>query len=373
MASNTDNLTEILVPPRPVRQVVNLREDTKKIGVSSDEVALESNTKKIPRAQTYVGPSGYDIEFPKYLYYPSIPEDYQTMFLRMELFSERQKNRTPDTTIYLPLPLGALREESGMSWGYEDLGISGEAGKAIANYATQKFNNVPGYESFTENFKNIFKDSGRALNTVIERSVVETELELIEAVKQGLGVQARRNFTFMFEGIGKLRDFRLEWKLIPKNIHDARTIERIIKVIQKASLPSISPISMFDEIVVRLPYTSTDKPDRKAGDVVHGQDFEHKLYSSTFIIPNEFKLSAHERTSLNYAQFNSQLDHIVDFPLPFVVVDCTVQFGGESSEADAYLEEDGEIFHTSYFISLGFQELTNYTADNVKDYITYNR
>ena len=153
----------------------------------------------------------------------------------------------------------------------------------------------------------------------------------------------------------------------------SRCLEKIIQVIQKASLPSISPISMFDEIVVRLPYTSTDKPDRKAGDVVHGQNFDHKLYSSTFIIPNEFKLSAHERTSLNYTQLGPSLDHIVDFPLPFVVVDCTVQYGGESSEADAYLEEDGEIFHTSYFISLGFQELTNYTSNNVRDYITYKR
>ncbi len=305
----------------------------------------------------------------KPLVYPLIPVEAQKMFLRMKLFSDRKANRLPDTTIYLPLPLGALREETGVSWGYSDLGISGQYAKAGVEWINSEFSQYKGMMSTMES---VFGQVGRGLNTLLERSIVNTDL--FDALKQGAGVQVKPEFTFMFEGINKLRDFRLEWKFVPKNARDAKAIEVIIKEIQKASLPTVSDISMFDEVQKFITLDPNLTPQIQQGDVVHGQDFDHKLYSSTFIIPKEIEMSVFERTGSLYEGINDDLEHIADFPIPFVISDISIQSGGEAAEADVFLydEVSDEYYYSSYYILIGFTELTHYTAENVKDYRTFN-
>ena len=49
-------------------------------------------------------PYNYDQKQINFLYYPSEPEDYQRLFLKMEVFSDRSQKRIADSIIYLPLP-----------------------------------------------------------------------------------------------------------------------------------------------------------------------------------------------------------------------------------------------------------------------------
>lgn len=339
------------------------------VGETVTESAIENRNERKPKATTAISAAPTTTKIiDKPLVYPLQPQASQTMFVRMRLFSERKEHRSPDTTIYLPLPLGALREETGVSWGYSDLGISGQYMKAGIEWANSDLSQ---YEGMMNTMKSVFGQVGRGLNTALERSVLSTDL--FDAMKQGAGVQHRPEFTFMFEGINKLRDFRFEWKFIPRNAKDAKAIEVIFKEIQKASLPTISNISMFDEIKKFVTIDPNLYPQVQQGDVIHGEDPQHKLYSSTFIIPKEIEMSVFERTGSLYEGINDDLEHIADFPIPFVISDLSIQSGGEAAEADVFLydEESDEYYYSSYYILIGFTELTQYTAENVREYRTF--
>ena len=56
-----------------------------------------------------------------------------------------------------------------------------------------------------------------------------------------------------------------------------------------------------------------------------------------------------------------------------VLQDFTFQMGGEDAEADTFIKEGDEYFTASYFISLGYLELTHYKADDVQDYQTFSQ
>ena len=374
MALSDLNLTS--VPPVLTNQVIGNDKpyptsdmSTRTDLLNTTETVVESrNERKATTVSQVPSFSSGSVALDKLLVYPLVPVEAQKMFLRMKLFSERKANRTPDTTIYLPLPLGALREETGVSWGYSDLGIFGQFGKTTTEWFRD---DKTRYEGLEKTFSTMFKESGKALNTFLEREVLSTDL--FDALKQGAGFQVKPEFTFMFEGINKLRDFRFEWKFIPRNAQDAKRIEIIFKEIQKASLPTISAISMYDEVKKFLGADPNTSPQVQQGDVVHGQDFDHKLYSSTFIIPKEIEMSVFERTGSQYEGINDDLEHIADFPIPFVVSDISIQMGGEAAEADVFLydEVSDEYYYSSYYILVGFTETTHYTAENVKSYRTF--
>jgi hypothetical protein len=314
-------------------------------------------------------PYNYDQKQINFLYYPSEPEDYQRLFLKMEVFSDRSQKRIADSIIYLPLPLGLLREESATTWDWREYEIAGEAGKAISNYMKNDFN----FETYRNYFGRIEQLGGnisKAFNTFLETELQRTELSVFEALRQGAGFSRRPNITYIFQNISALRNFRLDWKLHPKTKKDGKMAEKIISEIQKAALPSVSDMSAYREIGYFFGKERPSNDQIGKNDVEIGRDFEHKLYSTTFRAPKEFKLSVVERQGENYGNWN-QLENIVDFPIPFVLEDVTVQLGGEDAEADTFIKEGDEYFTASYFVSLGYLELTHYKADNVQDYKTF--
>ena len=65
------------------------------------------------------------------------------------------------------------------------------------------------------------------------------------------------------------------------------------------------------------------------------------------------------------------VSHLVNFPLPFVCQDFTFQMGGEDSEADTFIKENNEYFTASYYLNLGYLELSHFTADEVGEYRTF--
>lgn len=319
-----------------------------------------------------------------FFYYPVKPEDYQRLFIKMEIFSDREQNRTSDTIIYLPLPLGLLREESATQWGFDEFEIMGEAGKAVADYVN---NSIPFSELAAKAVPDVIPgltgpgksgfDPGtysKAFNTFLEKELQNTKMEAFEAIRAGAGYARKPNVTFIFQNINNLRDFRLDWKLHPKSVDDARMAEKIISEIQKAALPSVSDMSAYKEIgFFTAGLFGVDHPENDAigkGDVVLGTDFEHKLYSTTYRSPKEFKLSVVERKGKSYGHWET-LENIVDFPIPFVLQDYTFHMGGDDIEADTFVREGDEFFTASYLLSLGYVELTHYKASDVQDYRTF--
>lgn len=308
------------------------------------------------------------------LYYPSKPEDYQRLFVKMKIFSLRNENRTADDIIYLPLPLGMLREESSTTWNWNELEIMGEAGKAVGDYIKNNFN-FETYRSYFGRMNQLGGNMSKSFNTFLETELQKTDLEAFQALRQGAGYARKPNVTYFFQNITMLRDFRLDWKFHPKGYEDAKKVEKIISTIQKAALPSVSDMSAFREIGY---FFGKDRPENDAigkGDVAVGKDFTHKLYSTTFRVPKEFELSVVERKGSGYdgGWKENELKNIVDFPIPFVLQDFTFQMGGEDAEADTFIKEGDEYFTASYFISLGYLELTHYKADDVQDYQTFSQ
>ena len=306
-----------------------------------------------------------------FLYYPEEPEEYQRLFVKMEIFSRRNNNRVADDIIYLPLPLGMLREESGATWSWSEFGVAGEAGRAVAEYMANN-GEFKTLRTNMERMNQSFSNLNRGFNTFLERQLQETELEAFQALRQGAGYAKRPNITFIFENINNLRDFRFEWTLRPKNLKDARKIEKIVSVIQKASLPAISDMSAYREIYNFFTGEVYRNDQIGKSDVEVGEDFTHKLFSSTFIAPKEFELSVHERVmSPKGHMMMEPVSHLVNFPLPFVCQDFTFQMGGEDSEADTFIKENNEYFTASYYLNLGYLELSHFTADEVGEYRTF--
>ena len=307
------------------------------------------------------------------LYYPEEPEEYQRLFVKMSIFSQRNSNRVADDIIYLPLPLGMLREESGATWSWSEFGVAGEAGRAVAEYIANN-SEFKTLRTNMERMTQMFSNAGRGFNTFLERQLQETELEAFQALRQGAGYAKKPNITFIFENINNLRDFRFEWTLRPKNLKDARRIEKIVSVIQKASLPATSDMSAYSEFANFFTFDVLKNNEISKGDVEVGKDFTHKLFSSTFIAPKEFELSVHERVfNANGKMEMKPVDHLVNFPIPFVCQDFVFQMGGEDSEADTFIKEGDEYFTASYYLNMGYLELSHFTANEVEEYRTFTK
>lgn len=326
----------------------------------------------------------YTQYLPRFLIYPSdfTKNSYQTLFLKMDVFTSRKKGRQADETIYLPMPSGLLRSESGLIYDFDEQNISGEFGKVagefLADYLPSKSTLMSmAKETFSKNkiFDNTFE---KLVNTYVEQNIQEGQNKLFEQIRMGAGYEQRKNFTKIFLGIDKLRNFRVQWKLYPKSYTDAKTIETIFRELQISALPEISDMSFLDEFgyntfVERSPdYVlggNNDQNDyyRSSQDVTKKTEFDHKFYSSTYRVPKELELTIVERVDGR----NTEVKNIVNFPSPFVIDDITIQIGGEESEADTFLKEGSEYFNASYLLLMGFRETVFFTADDVEQPETY--
>jgi hypothetical protein len=313
------------------------------------------------------------------LKYPSEPLDWQKIFLKMEIFEERDRNRIPYRTIYLPMPLGLMRHESSISYSFDEFNIAGEYGKDLANMLRdggfgepfrQLASSYSSLGNIGESGVNGIKGLGRAFNTLLEQSMQSTQLETIQALRAGAGYEYRFNYTKFFAQITAQRQFRADWRFYPKNREDADKIEFILAEIQRSSLPEISKMSFFDEFINSSYGTDESEPIKNllSQDVIEKKSKEHKLYSSTLKVPREFKLSIYEFS--NKDQFK-KIENLVNFPIPFVVEDVMIQIGGEDSEADTFIRDERELnrdnyYNTSYLLSMGFKESTQFVSNDVE-------
>lgn len=318
-----------------------------------------------------------DVMFTDKFIYPNEPLSWQKVFLKMEIFGSREKNRTPDEVIYLPMPLGLMRSESSLSYQFEEFNVAGEYAKDLAGMMQGEKFGEP-FRKLAESIQNSASDTtisalkglGRSLNTILEQNIQSTTLEGIQALRAGAGYEYRYNYTKYFAQIAAQRQFRADWRLYPKNAKDARTIEAIMYIINKATLPEISNISFFDEFVNQFYGTDDSTPisellDGPHKDVIEKHQKYHKLYSSTLRVPKEFKLSIYEISNEEHEP--QKIENILNFPIPFVVEDVMIQIGGEDSEADTFIKdpEINEYYNASYMLSMGFKETTQFTSNNV--------
>ena len=201
---------------------------------------------------------------PNPLIYPDI-NYFPPVFLKIEFFDRKatEIKKGPVETIYLPLPndTGLLLQDIApvYSADMQETGLMGEF--AIRNYTSIRdgIENIIGSglneNVVAEEAKDFLKEAGREgisfIKTMLERKMMTGETKSAKAIKQGLGYGFSPNKILNFLGIQVLNTKRLNFSFTPKNINESRKIEKIIKIITKASLPEIKK-EAFDKVIKSL-------------------------------------------------------------------------------------------------------------------------
>lgn len=311
--------------------------------------------------------------------YPIEVEDFQKFFLKLEVYDQalpQNSNSRPslklDNIIYLPLPKGLLREDLQLDYSKRELGVLGE--NVIQKYDSVKnalANVVSGAKSISEVTTglgtSIAEMGADSLNTWLEQQVMKTENIFFKIGTQAAGYTRAPNFTLLFDGISRVREFVLEWKLTPKNEEDAKALEKIIKQLQKATLPELSDVNYLEEAYEALiptvvkEFFETPEDQQETKDVARANEpIADKLFSSTFILPKQFKISIMEKIGDNFNQIN----YLMDFPHYFSIRDISAYYG-VNSETETFIKGDDGYYHQSYEITVIMMENKLYTADNV--------
>ena len=135
-----------------------------------------------------------------------------------------------DDTVLLPVP-DDIQYKDGPDWRGTDIGILGRFAPEVA--AT-----IGGGDSAS------ITDSVQKFAQVGKVSLIKSMIKKLgadpNAVTQNINGKIANPYTEqVFGGIG-LRDFNFNWKLVPRNKSEQRSIERIIRYLRRAALPDTS-------------------------------------------------------------------------------------------------------------------------------------
>lgn len=309
----------------------------------------------------------------------------------LDIQSETEEKR--ESSIYLPLPIGLLRENHSLTWEGTEFEILGEIVKqnfdAVINNVGAFTNNVTNLDlsgaidtadSSYEGAKDVLFN---AMRTSLDSMIANFSALGAETIKQSLGVTPRANYTMLFKGIDQPRDFVLEWNLFPKNYKDAKAIETIIKVLQKASLPDLSKKTILDTAFDKAVSEFSDKSETQ--DVVSSNPkLPTGLYSVTYRIPNKIKIKLFERLNNdNYDNIEEssteirEITHLMNFPFEMIIRNIIIEHTEDSinpplvkhqeriRQTDGTYRNVSEYFHTTYKMRLSISDMNLYTRESV--------
>ena len=315
----------------------------------------------------------------------------------MEIIESSVDKEKSVSTIYLPLPKGLLREDFQLDYSQRELGVLGELVKdkyegvrgALSNVlrGTGNLTDQSGVSSLDQ-LDSLATTAYNAFDTYLSKEIMMTDNKFFKLGTQGLGLTRAPNFTLLFDGVSRVREFTLDWKITPKNEEDAIELEKIIKAIQKSSLPSLSDTSFsilntagreslraFNRATNLLGFANTIFGDvtEKYTDKTFFEDNEGQWFSSVFKIPNEFKLTICERIKGNseIEEGKDKIGYFMNFPYTFVVRDLNT-FYGASGDVESFIKGEKGYYHQTYEINLIIMETKIYTADDAESLQVYN-
>ena len=135
-----------------------------------------------------------------------------------------------DDTVLLPVP-DDIQYKDGPKWEGKDIGILGR-------FAPELAQQIGGGDSAS------ITDSIQTFARVGKVGLIKSMISKLgadpNAVTQNINGKIANPYTEqVFGGIG-LRDFNFNWKLVPRNKSEQRSIERIIRYLRRAALPDTS-------------------------------------------------------------------------------------------------------------------------------------
>ncbi len=313
----------------------------------------------------------------------------------MEIIESSVDKEKSVSTIYLPLPKGLLREDFQLDYSQRELGVLGELVKdkyegvrgALSN-VLRGTGNLTDQVSSLDQLDSLATTAYNAFDTYLSKEIMMTDNKFFKLGTQGLGLTRAPNFTLLFDGVSRVREFTLDWKITPKNEEDAIELEKIIKAIQKSSLPSLSDTSFsilntagreslraFNKATNYLGFANTIFGDvtEKYTDKTFFEGNEGQWFSSVFKIPNEFKLTICERIKGNsdIEEGKDKIGYFMNFPYTFVVRDLNT-FYGASGDVESFIKGEKGYYHQTYEINLIIMETKIYTADDAESLQVYN-
>ena len=135
-----------------------------------------------------------------------------------------------DDTVLLPVP-DDIQYKDGPKWEGKDIGILGRFAPEVA--AT-----IGGGDSAS--ITDSIQEFARVGKVGLIKSMISKLGADPNAVTQNINGKIANPYTEqVFGGIG-LRDFNFNWKLVPRNKSEQRSIERIIRYLRRAALPDTS-------------------------------------------------------------------------------------------------------------------------------------
>ena len=336
------------------------------------------------------------------IFFPKNVENFQRFFLKIEIIESSVDKEKSVSTIYLPLPKGLLREDFQLDYSQRELGVIGELVKdkyegvrnALSNVLSGKKNlasegpSGSSGPSTLDTLGSLATTAYNAFDTYLSKEIMMTDNKFFKLGTQGLGLTRAPNFTLLFDGVSRVREFTLDWKITPKNEEDAIELEKIIKAIQKSSLPSLSDTSFsvlntagreslraFNATTNYLGFANTIFGDvtEKYTDKTFFEDNQGQWFSSVFKIPNELKLTICERIKGNseIEEGKDKIGYFMNFPYTFVVRDLNT-FYGSSGDVESFIKGEKGYYHQTYEINLIIMETKIYTADDAENLQAYN-
>lgn len=329
------------------------------------------------------------------LFYPRETEAFQKFFLKLEAYDSVSRNKSNsiksngiqinsgsiklDDTIYLPLPKGLLREDFQLDYSKQELGVLAEAVKEKYDNVKEQLKGITSgsafanlslgsaFDSTVEVGESIGQLGIDSLNTWLEQQVMKTDNIFFKIGSQALGYSRAPNFTLLFDGISRVREFVLEWKITPKNEEDAIELEKIIKTLQKSALPELADANYLGSLYELLIPTEADKKSETTEEQQNTKDaakstepFAKTFYSSTFKIPKKFKISIMEKVGNKF----NEVKYFMNFPHHFFIRDISTYYG-VNSETETFIKGEQGYYHQSYEITLIMMESKLYTADSL--------
>ena len=324
-------------------------------------------------------------------------ETFQKFFLKINLFDVASENTTAEnknkrvlkSIVYLPLPKGLLREEFQLDYNREELGVLGEIVKNKYDAVSKSIKNIVKGQTLS-----LIDDEGNAydsardyitqnginiLDTFLEQQIARTDNYFLKIGAQATGYSRAPNFTLLFDGVSRVREFTLEWKISPKNEDDAEALENIIVTLQKATLPKLTQFNLlsnglkfledyaqttFKSVLAEQQLTAESKPEavQKSADVKDKfPKVAENLFSSTFKLPFEMELEIVEKQGNEL----KKVDYLMDFPHKYLIRDISAYYG-VNSETETFIKGKKGYYHQSYDITMIIMENKIYTADDVR-------
>lgn len=323
------------------------------------------------------------------LKFPLDTSDFQNVFLKIEILDQgvRRLNSIVNT-IYLPFPAGLLEEVYNVDYRKEDLGILGE--NIRQNYDSVKGmmrGMMSGEIGFIEGVSTpeYIDELMKVASSSLEREVLASNHPSLKTALHALGYSYAPNYTLMFDGVGDLRQFSLNWKFYPKNVNEANAVEEIIVALEEAALPKLNTGFINSIVADALEYitapselTEENQEDKAtdtslASDVIEATKGAINDVASTVrrvgnVRPMTFEIPHSVRITICHKNGDGQLvdvNDLLDLPFLFVINNVILDRNIDANEP-MFVENEGEYYFSSHSIRMTITEEQIYTAKNFR-------